>query len=72
MANKTIGGCVRTPCPDVFCRYIVWIKNLYWLRSRVHPFGNYVEHQEREVSTTMASQLSEAEEKEHVFTSRER
>ncbi|RVW91246.1 hypothetical protein CK203_031745 [Vitis vinifera] len=20
MANKTIGGCVRTPCPDVFCR----------------------------------------------------
>ena len=21
MANKTIGGCVRTPCPDVFCRY---------------------------------------------------
>ena len=21
MANKTIGGCVRTPCPDAFCRY---------------------------------------------------
>ena len=20
--NKTIGGCVRTPCPDVFCRLI--------------------------------------------------
>ncbi|KAL6310845.1 hypothetical protein AAG906_036902 [Vitis piasezkii] len=20
MANKTIGGCVRTPCPDAFCR----------------------------------------------------
>ncbi|RVW12559.1 hypothetical protein CK203_008912 [Vitis vinifera] len=21
MANKTIGGCVRTPCPDAFCRW---------------------------------------------------
>ncbi|RVW81204.1 hypothetical protein CK203_041092 [Vitis vinifera] len=20
MANKTIGGCIRTPCPDAFCR----------------------------------------------------
>ena len=20
MADKTIGGCVRTPCPDAFCR----------------------------------------------------
>ena len=20
--NKTIGGCVRTPCPDIFCRLI--------------------------------------------------
>ena len=51
MANKIIGGCIRTPYPDVFCRYNDWIKNLYGLRSRVHPFGNYVEHQEREVST---------------------
>ena len=39
-------------CP--FCRYNDWIKNLFWLRSRIHPFGNYVEHQEREVSTKMA------------------
>ncbi|KAL6331223.1 hypothetical protein AAG906_009651 [Vitis piasezkii] len=23
-------------------------KNLYWLRSRIHPFGNYVDRQERE------------------------
>ena len=21
-ANKTIGGCVQTPCPDIFCRLI--------------------------------------------------
>ena len=52
MANKTIGGCVRTPCPDVFCRYNDWIKNLFWLRSRIHPSGNYVEHQEREAPTS--------------------
>ena len=51
MANKTIGGCVRTPHPDAFCRWNDWIKNLYWLRSCVHPFGNYVDHQGRETST---------------------
>ena len=43
MADKTIGGCVRTPCPDAFCRND-WTRNLYWLRSCVHPFGNYVDH----------------------------
>ena len=57
MANKTIGGCVRTPCPDAFCRYKDWIKNLFWLRSRIHPFGNYVEHQEREVSTVLTKDI---------------
>ena len=53
MADKTIGGCVRTPRPDAFCRWDDWIKNLYWLRSCVHPFGNYVDHQQREASTNM-------------------
>ena len=57
MANKIIGGCVRTPCPDAFCRNNDWIKNLRVLRSRVLPFGNYVEHQEREVSTIMDSEI---------------
>ena len=51
MAEKTIRGCVRTPHPDAFCRWNDWIKNLYWLRSCVHPFGNHVDHQERETST---------------------
>ena len=52
MANKTIGGCIRTPRPDAFFAGINdWIKNLFWLRSRIHPFDNYVEHQEREVTT---------------------
>ena len=36
MANKTIGGCVRTPRPNVFCRND-WTRNLYWLRACVHP-----------------------------------
>ena len=31
MANRIIGGCIRTPCPDVFCRYNDWIKNLFWV-----------------------------------------
>ena len=53
MANKTIGGCVRTPCPDAFCRYNDWIKNLCRLRSRVHPFSNCVDRQGREVSTLL-------------------
>ena len=51
MANKTIRGCVRTPCPDVFCRYDDWIKNLCGLRSLVHPFSNCVDRQGLEVST---------------------
>ena len=51
MADKTIGGCVRTPCPNAFCRWNDWIKNLYWLRLCVHPFGNYVDHQGCEAST---------------------
>ena len=34
MANKTIGGCVRTPCPDNFCR-IDWARNHPWLKARV-------------------------------------
>ena len=50
MADKTIGGCDRTPCPDAFCRND-WTRNLYWLRSCVHTFGNYVDHQGREAST---------------------
>ena len=50
MADKIIGGCVRTPCPDAFCRND-WTRNLYWLRSYVHPFGNYVDHQGRETLT---------------------
>ena len=52
MADKTIGGCIRTPRPDAFCRWNDLIKNQYWLRSRVHPFGNHVDHQGREASTT--------------------
>ena len=51
IADKTIEGCVRTPRPNTFCRWNDWIKNLYWLRSCVHPFGNYVDHQGREAST---------------------
>ena len=47
MTNKIIGGCIR----NAFCRYNDWIKNLCGLRSHVRPFNNYVEHQEREVST---------------------
>ncbi|RVX04345.1 hypothetical protein CK203_018603 [Vitis vinifera] len=35
MANKTIGGCVRTPCPDVFCS----------LRRKCHPFNLMELHQ---------------------------
>ena len=54
MADKTIGGCVWTPCLDAFCR-CDWIKNLYGLRSYVHLFGNYVDHQGREASTIMSS-----------------
>ena len=38
MVDKTIGGCVRTPRPDAFCRWNDWIKNIYWLRSCIHPF----------------------------------
>ena len=41
------GHPVRMPS----CRYNGWIKNLYGLKSRVHPSGNYVDHQRREVST---------------------
>ena len=51
MDDKTIGGCIRTPCLDAFCRYYDWIKNLYWLSSCVHPFGNYVDYQGRKAST---------------------
>ena len=50
MADKTIGGCVRTPYPDAFCRND-WTRNLYWLKLCVHPFGHYVDHQGREAST---------------------
>ncbi|RVX18811.1 hypothetical protein CK203_006876 [Vitis vinifera] len=32
------------------CRNDDWIKNLYELRSRVHPSGNYVDHQRHEVA----------------------
>ena len=52
MADKTIGGCVQTPCPDAFCRND-WTRNLYWLRSCIHSFGNYVDHQGREASTLL-------------------
>ncbi|RVW72260.1 hypothetical protein CK203_054940 [Vitis vinifera] len=31
--------------------YDDWIKNLYELKSRVHPSGDYVDHQRREVPT---------------------
>ena len=51
MADKTIGGCVQTSCPDAFCRND-WTRTLYWLRSCFHPFGNYVDHQGREASTS--------------------
>ena len=36
--------------PDAFCRNN-WTRNVYWLRSCVHPFGNYVDYQGREAST---------------------
>ena len=35
MANKTIGGCVRTPCPDAFCRYNRLIKNPLCVENHV-------------------------------------
>ena len=35
MANKTIGGCVRTPCPDAFCRCNHWIKNPLCVENHV-------------------------------------
>ena len=41
------GHLVRMPS----CRYNDWIKNLYKLKSRVHPSGNYVDPQRREVAT---------------------
>ena len=44
------GHPVRMPS----CRYSDWIKNLYKLKSRVYPSGNYVDRQRREVSTLMA------------------
>ncbi|RVW28494.1 hypothetical protein CK203_103977 [Vitis vinifera] len=37
------------------CRYNDWIKNLYELKSRVHPSGNYVDHRRLEVSTLAPS-----------------
>ena len=36
------------------CRYSNWIKNPYKLKSRVHPSGNYVDRQRREVPTKVA------------------
>ena len=44
------GHPVRMPS----CRYSDWIKNLYKLKSRVHPSDNYVDRQRREVSTARA------------------
>ncbi|RVW14562.1 hypothetical protein CK203_083885 [Vitis vinifera] len=35
MADKTIGGCVRTPRPDAFCSERL-NQELYWLRSWPH------------------------------------
>ena len=35
MTNKTIGGCVRTSCPDIFCR-IDWARTPSWLIAHVH------------------------------------
>ena len=35
MANKTIGGCVRTPCPDAFGRCNHWIKNPLCVENHV-------------------------------------
>ena len=46
------GHPVRMPS----CRYNDWIKNLYKLKSRVYPSGNYVDHQRREASTHVTYQ----------------
>ena len=38
MANKTIGGCIRTPCPDVFFAGITTESRTYfgWGRASIH------------------------------------
>ena len=54
MTNKTIGGCVRTPCPDAFLQvqplnqepFVCW-------ESRVHPSSSNEVHLIREVTTTI-------------------
>ncbi|RVX06312.1 hypothetical protein CK203_027556 [Vitis vinifera] len=38
--------------------YNDWIKNLYKLKSRVHPSGNYVDHQRCEASTLAPGQVA--------------
>ena len=41
MADKTIGGCVRTPCPDTFCRDD-WTRTLSWLKACVHLAATWI------------------------------
>ena len=58
MANKIIGGCVRTPCLDAFLQvrplnqepFVCW-------ESRVHPSSNHVDHRMREATTPSISSL---------------
>ena len=49
--TKPSEGASGHPIRMPSCRYDDWIKNLYELRSRVHPSGNHVDHQRREVPT---------------------
>ena len=41
MADKTIGGCVRTPRPEAFCRDD-WTRSLSWLRACVHLAASWI------------------------------
>ena len=57
MANKTIGGCVRTPCSDAFLQvrplnqepFVCW-------ESRVRPSSSNVDHLIREATTHTSPQ----------------
>ena len=52
MTNKTIGGCIWTPCPDAFLQVQPLNQEpLVCWKSRVHPSNINVAHLIREVTT---------------------
>ena len=53
--TKPSEGASGHPIRMPSCRCNDWIKNLYKLKSRVHPSGNYVDHQRREASTGLTT-----------------